>query len=145
VLILATNIINAEALFTSVMFWSYIAFCTVMVIFFYFNYRLVGKMQGMDKMVKSNLEQQVSELETRLKWHIVGLRIALLFFIVLTEVLPYFQHGRMLDKWHSLSPIVRFGTYAALIVLQFFASRAMFERKFGKHLAYLKEQVKELQ
>jgi hypothetical protein len=51
----------------------------------------------------------------------------------------------MLDKWHSLSPIIRFGSYAALLLMQYFIARKIRERKVGRHLTYLKELVKEMQ
>jgi hypothetical protein len=84
-------------------------------------------------------------LETRLRQNLIGIRVALLFFIVLTEVLPYFQHFRMLNTWHSLSPFIRFGAYAALFLFQYFVSRTVSQRKFGQHIAHLKELVKQMQ
>ena len=98
----------------------------------------------MDGLLKENLEQQITLLQTRMKWTIIGLRLALLFFIVLAEVLPYFQHFRMLDKWHSLPIYMRFGLYAALLILQYFISPLVLQRKFGRHLSSLKQLAKEL-
>ncbi len=144
-LIFATNLDDVQKVLTSVLFWSYIAFCAGLVIYSWRNYVLVRKMEIKDNMVKSNLEQQVSALETRLRWQINGVRIAFIFFMVLTEVLPYFQHYRMLDKWHSLSPFIRFSVYAALLLLQYFAARAVLQRKFGQHIDYLKGLVKEME
>lgn len=144
-LLLLTNVNGIATALSSVLFWSYVAFCICVVVFAFYHYRIVGKMEGMDGMVRSNLEQQIGILERGLKWKLVGLRIALLFFILLTEVVPYFQHYRMLDKWHALPPVIRFSAYAALLVLQYFLSRGINQRKFGTHLAYLRELVKELQ
>ncbi|TMI67717.1 MAG: hypothetical protein E6H09_23870, partial [Bacteroidetes bacterium] len=115
-MLLFTTINDFSQIYSNVLFWSYVAFCLGMVLFASANYRIVKKMGTLDGLVLSNLKQQVDLLETRLKWKIVGLRIALLFFIVLVEVVPFFQHYRMLDKWHSLSPLIRFGTYAAFLV-----------------------------
>ena len=140
-----TTINDFSQIYSNVLFWSYVAFCLGMVVFALANYRIVEKMGTLDGLVLSNLKQQVDLLETRLKWKIVGLRIALLFFIVLVEVVPFFQHYRMLDKWHSLSPLIRFGTYAAFLVLQYFLSRMVSERKFGSHLNYLKSLMKEME
>ena len=140
-----TNIDDVGKVLTSVMFWSYVAFCMGVIFFSYYNYLLVEKMEDMDGLVKSRLEQQVNILETRLKGNIIGVRIALLFFILLTEIVPYFQHYRMLDKWHSLDPIVRFSTYAFLLILQYLLSRRISQIKYGKHLTYLKELVKEME
>jgi len=143
--LLFTTIDDMSRIFTNVLFWSYATFCLGMVVFAAVNYRIVKKMGTMDGMVKSNLEQQIDLLETRLKWKLIGLRIVLLFFIVLVEVVPWFQHYRMLDKWHSLSPLIRFGTYAAFLVLQYFLSRIVSERKFGGHIKYLKTLMNEMQ
>jgi hypothetical protein len=143
--LLFTTIDDMRQIFTNVLFWSYLAFCAGMVVFGAANYRLVEKMGTMDGMVKYNLEQQIGLLETRLKWKLIALRIVLLFFAILVEVVPYFQHYRMLDKWHSLSPLIRFGSYAALFMLQYFLSRIVSERKFGGHLKYLKALMNEMQ
>lgn len=144
-LLLFTTIDDMSQIYTNVLFWSYVAFCAIMVVFGSANYRIVKKMGTMDGMVRYNLEQQIGLLETRLKWKLIALRIVLLFFVMLVEVVPYFQHYRMLDKWHSLSPLIRFGSYAALFVLQYFLSRIVSERKFGAHIKYLKTLMNEMQ
>jgi len=145
VFIFLTNSMNAAGLLKSVLFWSYVIFCLVFVIFFYVSYRVTARMETMEGNVKANIQKQILLLETRLRWKIAALRIAILFFIALLEVLPYFQHYRTLEGWHSLSPFIRFGTYALFLVLQYFASRSLTERRFGTHLKYLKELVREMQ
>lgn len=129
---------------TSVLYWCYTAFCLLVMAFAFYNYRIADKMQDMNGMVKMTLEQQIFLLEKRMNWKIIGLRIALLFFVVLVEVLPYFQHLRMLDKWHSLSPFIRFGSYALLFIMQYFLTPRILHHKFGRHLTYLKELAKEM-
>ena len=88
----------------------------------------------MDGPVIANLEQQIGLLETRIKWELTGMRIALLFFILLAEVIPYVQHYRMLDLWHSFSPAIRVTVYVALLLLQFFMNRKISQRNLGIHL-----------
>jgi hypothetical protein len=139
------NVDDLHALSNNVILWSYIAFCLGVIIFSYYNYRLVNKMEGMDNMVKVNLEQQVNLLERSMKWKKTALRAALLFFILLIEIVPYFQHYRMLDKWHSVPAAIRYVVYAGLFVLQYFANTFVNERRYGRHLKYLKELVKEMQ
>ena len=139
------NVDDLHALSNNVILWSYIAFCLGVIIFSYYNYRLVNKMEGMDNMVKVNLEQQVNLLERSMKWKKTGLMAALLCFILLIEIVPYFQHYRMLDKWHSVPAAIRYVVYAALFVLQYFANTWVNERRYGRHLKYLKELVKEMQ
>lgn len=143
--ILATNLQHIDKTLSSALFWFYILFCVGVIIFARLNYTVVKKMEGMDGNVKSNLEQQIFILETRLRQNLIGIRVALLFFIILTEVLPYFQNFRMLNTWHSLSPFIRFGAYAALFLFQYFLSRAVSRRKFGQHIVHLKEMVKQME
>ena len=143
--IVATNMPNIDKMLSSVLFWCYIIFCIGVVIFARLNYAVVKKMEVMDGMVKSNLEQQISILETRLRQNIIGIRVTLLFFIILTEILPYFQDFKMLNTWHALSPFIRFGVYTLLFLFQYFLSRGVTDQKFGRHIAHLKELVKEMQ
>jgi hypothetical protein len=145
IFIFTTNSTSAEGLAKSILFWSYVVFCLAYVVFFYFNYRIAAGMEAMEGNVKANIEKQTFLLEKRLRWKMVGVRIALLFFIVLVEVLPYFQDYRMLNKWHSLSPFIRFGAYGLFLLLQYVAGRRVSERRFGTHLTRLKELVKEMQ
>src|SRR5437868_3525546 len=83
IMLICTSADDITKPLTSVLFWAYVTFCIGVIVFAYFNYRIADKMSNMDGMVKSNLEQQVNTLETRLKWKIIGLRIALLFFVIL--------------------------------------------------------------
>lgn len=145
VIIVFNNAGDFNSAVHSVILWCYIAFCIGVIIFSYYNYRTVSKMDSMDNLLKANLEQQVDLLETRMKWKKTGLTIALAFFILLTEIVPYFQHYRMLDKWHSLTPAIRYLIYAALFVLQYFANTWVNERRYGRHLKYLKDLVNEMQ
>jgi len=144
VAILATNMQHIDKTLSSALFWFYILFCAGVIIFAKFNYAVVKKMEGMDGNVKSNLEQQIFILESRLRQNLIGIRVALLFFIILIELLPYFQNFKMLNTWHSLSPFIRFGAYAALILFQYFVSRIVRQRKFGQHINHLKDLIKQM-
>lgn len=143
--ILATNLQHMDKTLSSALFWFYILFCIGVIVFARLNYRVVKKMETMDGAVKANLETQLFLLETRLRQNLIGIRIALLFFILLTEVLPYFQTFRMLNTWHSLSPFIRFGAYAALFLFQYYVSRKVSRRAFGQHIVHLKDLVRQMQ
>jgi hypothetical protein len=144
ILLLMTNLEDLQKPLTSVLFWSYVAFCSAMIVFARYNYRTVSNMAVMDDRVRANLSQQINVLEKRARLEIIVLRAVLLFFIALVEIVPYFQHYRMLDKWHSLPGYARVSAYAGLILLQFFLNRKIKQRKIGRHLDYLKELVNEL-
>src|SRR3954452_13461070 len=56
-LVLLINVFSQRHdIFTSIIFWFYTVFCFSLSLYFYFNYRLVKKMECMDCMIKSNLE-----------------------------------------------------------------------------------------
>lgn len=143
-LIFIANSMNAEGLLRSILFWSYVGFCILAVVFFYFDYRITNRMESMEGDVKANLQKQILLLEKRLRWKIIGLPIITLFFILLLEVLPSIQYYRMLNTWHNLSPFFRFGAYGLLLLFQYVVSRRINERKFGAHLRHLKELVREM-
>jgi len=145
IVMLAVNLNQADKTLTSVLFWFYVLFCIGAMIFARVNYNLVQKMEQINDRVKPTLQQQVSLLENRLRQNYIGLRIGLLIFMVLLEVLPYVQHFSTLAKWHSLSPLIRFGSYAAFFVLQYFASKRVVYHKFGQHIARLKELLQQMQ
>ena len=131
--------------FTSILFWTYVVFCLAVIIFASFNYRIANKMSVIDGAVKSTLQQQLNVLQERLNWLVIGLRITLPFFVILLEVVPYFQHYRMLDKWHSLSLFFRFACYISLFLIQYFIGKKIIYRKFGSHIEYLKELVRQME
>lgn len=144
-LLVLTNINNVDGVMRSIMFWSYVVFCIGVISSACYNYCIIDKMSSTDKLVSDYLQQQITIVQTNLKRTVIGIRIALLYFIVLTEVLPYFQHYSMLDKWHAVSPFIRFSAYAVLLIVQYFVNKRVAQRKYGRHLAYLKELAKEMQ
>ena len=130
---------QVESVPGQVLLYTYIAFCFAVILGFYQNYRLTQRMERMDQNVKENLEDYVDQLQKRLKWQYLGARLVVLVFILLLEILPLYFHARMLDRWHSVSPLIRFSAYAVYMLLVFFISRRVKERKFGQHLRHLKE------
>jgi hypothetical protein len=142
--IIITNAWQLETIPGNVLFWTYLAFCLAVIFGFYRNYRLTKKMESMDGQVKANLEEYVMLLQKRLKWQSAGAKVVILVFILLLEVLPLLYHARMLDKWHSVSPLIRFSSYGVYLVIVHFVGRAIMQRKFGQHIAHLKELLKEL-
>lgn len=142
VLMMAISVSNAgniETIPGYVLYFTYIVFCLSIILVFYFHYRQTSKMERMDKAVKTNLEEYVVQLEQRLNWQYTGSRLVVLLFIVLVEVLPLFYHARMLDKWHSVPPFIRFSSYAVYFLIVYIVSRRVKQRKFGRHLDRLKE------
>jgi hypothetical protein len=142
VLMIAVSIPNAGKLETVpgfVLYFTWVAFCMAIILAFYINYSKTDKMENMDRPVKNNLEEYIVQLELRLKWQYIGKRLVVLLFILLLEILPLFYHARMLDKWHSVPPVIRFSSYALYLALLYFMSHRRQRRKFGRHLDHLKD------
>lgn len=144
VVLILTNFTNLESTLRSLLFWSYTAFCIIVAIYARYNYRIVQQLDETEDLVKPHLEKTITVLESRMRHNVTGAKLALIFFIVLTEVLPYIQHFRMLDYWIAVSPFIRFGAYALLVVLQYFSLKRMSYLKFGRHIERLKELVGEM-
>jgi hypothetical protein len=143
-MVIATQAGNLDSISSNLLFWTFIGFCLAMILTFYMNYRQTGKMEAMDEKVKNNLMKYVNMMEQRLRWQNIGARVVILFLILLLEIIPLYQHVRMLDTWNSLSPLIRFSSYAAYLVFQYYISRSVTRRKFGKHLDHLKYLLKEV-
>ena len=143
-MVIATQAGNLDSTSSNLLFWTFIGFCLAMILTFYMNYRQTGKMEAMDEKVKNNLMKYVNMMEQRLRWQNIGARVVILFLILLLEIIPLYQHVRMLDTWNTLSPLIRFSSYAAYLVFQYYISRSVTRRKFGKHLDHLKSLLKEV-
>lgn len=143
--IIATNLQHIDKTLTSALFWFYIVFCIGVIIFSGISYSNVKKLEEMDNVVKSTLVQQIALLERGAKQKLIGVRLAILFFIVLLEVLPYLQHFSMLSKWHALSLFIRYGAYVLFFLFIYYFSRRMNYNRFEKHIIRLKELVTQMQ
>ncbi len=134
--VLVSNGRNVESVPGQVLLYSYIAFALAVILAFYLNYRLTSRMEHMDKNVKTNLENYVALLEKRLKWQYLGSRLVVVVFLVMLEVLPLY--------YHAVSPVIRFSAYAVYLLFVYFLSRSVKQKKFGRHLAHLKEVLNDL-
>jgi len=143
--IVTMNLSRHHDVFSDALFWFYIVFCIAIAGYFYCNYRLVSRMQYMDDMVKSNLEQQVHLLETGLKWRLIITRVLFVVFLIFMEVLLYFHQEPSLVKWYAQPLLVRLSAYTALTVAFYFLTKYVFRYKYGRHIEYLKKLVQQMQ
>ena len=142
---LIVNLSKKHDIFSDVLFWFYIVFISSMMLFFYYNYRLINNMQCMDCLVKSNLEKQVKTLENGFKWRMVIIRVAFIIFIVLLEVLMYYNQEPALAKWYAQPVTIRMCAYAILITAWYFITKLIFRTRYGKHIQNLKNLVQQME
>jgi len=142
---LITNLSRHHAIFSDVLFWYFIAFCLMMCGYFFFSYRLIHHLQGMGGKVKANLEKQVAALEKVYKMRLIVVRILPVVFVILLEALLYYQQEPSLIKWYAQPLSTRLLSYAGALVTFFFISKYVLTYKYGKHINYLKELVRQMQ
>jgi hypothetical protein len=142
---LILNLSRHHDIFSDILFWVYVAICIALVGYFYFNYRLLGRMQDFQGQVKANLERQVSILEKGIRWRLAIIRILFVFFIVLLEILLYYHQEPSLVKWYARPIGLRIAGYAALCLLFYLFTGFVIRHKYSKHVSYLRELVKQME
>lgn len=143
--ILITNLSRKHDIFSDGLFWFYIIFCLLMMLYFFYNYRLVNKMQYMDNLVKANLEKQVEILERGLKWRLIITRIYFVVFIVMLEILVYYHREPSLVKWYAQPLVIRLLVYAVAIAALYLITKFTFKSRFGSYIENLKKLVQQME
>ncbi|MEO5889827.1 MAG: hypothetical protein ABIQ31_06210 [Ferruginibacter sp.] len=142
---LIINLSRRHDIFSDGLFWFYIGICLVVISYFFYSYRMVSKMQVMDEMVKANLEKQVQTLENSIKKRIVFIRVMAVLFIVLMEILMYYQQEPSFAKWYAQPLLLRLSCYIFLVVLFYFFTRSVKNKRYTKLITNLKELVSQMQ
>jgi len=139
------NLSRHHAIFSDALFWCFIAFCIMMCGYFLFSYRLMHHFKYMETEVKANLERQVKTLEKIYRVRLIIIRAFSVLYIVLLEVLLYYNQEPSLVKWYAQPLFIRLSGYAAVLVILFFVSKYVLNHKYGRHIKYLKELVGQMQ
>ena len=132
-------------LFSDVLYWYFIGFCVGVMAYFYFNYRLVSRMQTMENNVKENLLQQVQTLQAGLKWRLIITRGLVVIFILLLELLLYLRQEPRFSGWYGRPVHIRLLAYAGAVIFFYFLTKFALHHRYGKHIRYLQtltEQMK---
>jgi hypothetical protein len=132
-------------LFSDVLYWYFIGFCVGVMAYFYFNYRLVSRMQTMENSVKENLLQQIQTLQAGLKWRLIITRSLVVIFILLLELLLFLHQEPRFSGWYGQPLHIRLLAYAGAIVFFYLLTKFALHHRYGKHIRYLQtltEQMK---
>lgn len=122
-----------------------LSFCTIMLVYFYVNYRLVSKMQLNEGDVHSNLVRQTKMLTRLLQLRLLLMRGALILFMVLAELMMYFRQGKGYESWQAHSVIYRLTMYGIVFIFFFFFTRIAINRRYRKHIQRLETLIKEFE
>ena len=129
---------NRELL-NNVFFLWYAVCALLLCAFFFVNLQLVKRLETAGETLTAHVKSEIVLLEKRMKWQRVFTFVAIASLIVLLEVLPFFSDERMLNKWHSLAPVIRVSAYAALLLFRYFAGKLIAHRRYGRHVERLKK------
>ena len=138
VFFIIANQFRDRGLFNNLFVQFYLVFCLSLCIFFYYNYRMVKRLEKTDHPLIDHLINQVTLLEKRMRWHRMFTRIAVIVLILLVEIIPLFHNDRMLQKWHAVAPLIRIAVYAGFILLHYYVGKKLAGRRYGQHLQRLK-------
>jgi hypothetical protein len=139
-----SKLVNKHDFIYEAIAWFVVAFCVVIMTYFYINYRLVSKMQSMEADVKTNLLKQVSFLEQGLKWRLRIMRGFVVLFIIMLEWLMYFYPDQNFDSWHGKAVWIRILVYAGWFIFFFFLTKFATDHRYKRHIKRLRGLVEEI-
>src|ERR1700712_1949123 len=96
------NLSPHHRIFNDGLFWCYIFFCTIMIGFLMYGFRLVSNMEKSSGSIKSNVQTGILLLENSLRLKLLVVRIMPVLFILLMEVLMFYHQEPSLEKWFAI-------------------------------------------
>ncbi|HWI93304.1 MAG TPA: hypothetical protein VNT20_18625 [Flavisolibacter sp.] len=125
-----------------ILFSFLLVFAFSMTGYFYYNYKLLGRLQTMNISVKEHLQKQVTTLEKGLHFRLIFTRGMVVVFIALVETLMYW--GKELAEWYAEPLTTRLMTYVVLFAVFYFVTHLAVKHRYGKNISRLKQLVNEL-
>jgi hypothetical protein len=123
--------------------WYLLSFSSVMLVYFYVNYRLVSNMQLNEGDVRSHLIQQTKSLSRLLQLRLLLMRGAMVLFFALSELLMYLRHGKGYESWQAHSLQFRLALYVIVFVFFFFFTRIAINHRYKNNIQRLQALIKE--
>lgn len=125
--------------------WYLTGFCVLMFIYFFLNYRLLGRMQVVEEDVRNHLTRQVRLLRKGLYWRLLLTRSMFASMFLLLELLMYLKKDEGFESWEGRPLLLRLAVYAGgFAVLYFFTKKAM-NHRYKKHIEELDQLVREME
>jgi hypothetical protein len=145
VVFLVMELSKHHDIFNDVLFWLYVVVCIGLVLYFYINYRVMDRAQNMEGPVKSVMERMVHILENGIRIRLLVIRILFVLFIVVFEVLLYFNQEPKMVKWYVQPLYVRLSVYAVLIIVFYLFTGMVIRHKYKTDVLRLKEIVQQME
>ena len=119
-----------------------LVFAISMAGYFYYNYRLLGRVQALDSPVKENLQKEIRVLEKGVRLRLVFMRSMALLFVLMIEGLMFW--GKELTEWRAEPLPTRLMLYAVVLGGFYLVTRLAVKHRYSRLIDHLKELVNEL-
>jgi hypothetical protein len=139
VVIFTGRLITSPELMHDMMIWFFIIVFLALTGYFWFNYRIINRLQKTGPAVKEVIEKDIHTLENGIRKFFIIKNIILIFLAILLEVLMHFHQIPYMEEWYANSIFIRIGLYICLIIFAILVGKYSFNKQFGQHIAFLKE------
>lgn len=137
--LLWTNLAN-PAMERNVITWLAIPLLLLLAMNYYYNYRVVVKMQhSADESVKRSLETNLLILQKNGRLHLQLTSVFLIVAIAALEIALYKNLLPVYHAWAAVSIPLRVAAYAGIIVAQSYISKYYFKLHFGQYFNRLQD------
>jgi uncharacterized membrane protein len=132
--------------------WLYLAMLILFVVYFYFKYRLLTRMECMACEVKSNLVKQVKTLEKFVRFYLIAgtalIPIVIIFFYVFSWTHFPERYGAFEKPTDAASLFNSLGMLAAVCLIStigmFYLNKWYIRKLYGNQIARLKTMLDQL-
>lgn len=139
IVLLVSNLAN-PSMEQNPVIWIAIGLLLLLTVNYYYNYRVVVKMQHSAKeSVKNSLETNLLTLRKNGKLHLQMTRLLLIVVIAALEIALYKHVLPVYQDWATVSVPLRITAYAVAAAIQTFLSKYFFKLHFGQYFNRLQE------
>ncbi|ANI87906.1 hypothetical protein A9P82_00360 [Arachidicoccus ginsenosidimutans] len=131
-----------------ILMWSLILILVPILIFYFYWYKKLGKIQHDENPIKGTLENNVIRLEKGLKILYFSTNLLAFLLLICIMELPIFLNHKTsgYNWWRQNVPVyLRCLAYLAFGVYAYFSSKKTQYRFFGQHIDYLKELLRKME
>jgi hypothetical protein len=125
----------------SLLIWMALILLPLITIYYYFNIRLINKLENNEGTVKNDIQRKVKQLINNNKLYLNLTRAAILILVVITELSIQNNNISLIPGIEIIKSIIlplRLLIYAAVMGLHYVLSKYTFNLYFGQYLSRLK-------
>jgi Na+/melibiose symporter-like transporter len=143
--VIVRKLSDRHGLIFGVLTWYLIGFCLLMFIYFFLNYRLMGRMQVVEEDVRNHLRRQVQLLRKGLYWRLLITRTLFASLFLLLELLMYLKKDEGFDSWAGRPLLLRLAVYAGVFAILYYFTKKTMNHRYKKHIEALDQLVHEME